>query len=313
MTIIVIAASISGFWGVVFLLLAVKSPEKNIEDRIKLLTADNKSQEPKEKISWKNYLALLARFTPQKWAKRLDLELIQSGIPLTGGEFIIIQSFLLVALILAAMMLFAFNKAAILLPLIGILLPRLYIGHCQNVRTRKFNNQLSDVLLILSNSLRAGFSLLQAMDMISKEMPDPISAEIKITLREMTYGESTESALENFAQRIKSRDLDLMVTAILIQRQIGGNLAEILVGIHETIQDRLKIQGEVKTLTAQGKLSGYVISFIPFAIALIIAIIQPDYLGELIHSSVGIILILAGITSQLFGFWTINRITNIKI
>jgi tight adherence protein B len=145
----------------------------------------------------------------------------------------------------------------------------------KNKKLRQFNNQLADVLLTLANSLKAGFSLFQAMEMASQEMPDPISSEIRATLKEMTFGESTETALMNLAQRVPSRDLDLMVTAILIQRQIGGNLAEILLGIHDTIQGRLRMQGELKSLTAQGRLSGYIIGSLPLFIALIIGTMNP--------------------------------------
>jgi tight adherence protein B len=313
MTAIAILASSAGFLVVLFLFLATNSPEENIESKIKRLTAEKDSTLPKEKPSWKNYVTLLARFTPKKWAKQLDLALLHSGIPLNGGEFIVMQCFLLIFLSLLALMLAPLNKLIVILPILGIIFPRLYLSHCLNVKTRRFNNQLADVLLILANSLKAGFSLLQSMEMASQEMPDPISSEIKITLREMTYGESTENALLNFSQRIKSKDLELMVTAILIQRQIGGNLAEILLSIHGTIQDRLRIQAEVKSLTAQGRLSGYIIAFIPFGMAMIIGIIQPDYLGKLIHSSVGMFLIVAGIISQIIGFLAINKIVNIKI
>lgn len=313
MTNIAILASGTGFLLIFFLFLATKSPDESVESKIKRLTAEKNSTISKEKLSWKSYVTLLAGFTPKKWAKQLDLELLHSGIPLNGGEFIIMQCFLLILLSLIAMMLVPISKLIIILPLLGLILPRFYISHSLNVKRRKFNNQLADVILILANSLRGGFSLLQSMEMASQEMPDPISSEIKTALREMTYGESTESALLNFSQRIKSKDLDLMVTAILIQRQIGGNLAEVLLSIHDTIQDRLRIQAEVKTLTSQGRLSGYIISFIPFGMALVISLVQPDYLGILIHSSVGMMLIAAGLISQLIGFYTISKIVNIKI
>lgn len=313
MAIFTLLAGTAGFLVIFFLALATKSPDESIESRVKRLTAEKNSQEPKEKFSWKKTVTLLARFTPQKWTKQLDLELLHSGIPITGGEFIIIQSFLLILLTLVASILTPFNKLAVLLPIFALIIPRLYIIHSQNIKTRKFNNQLADVLLILANSLKAGFSLLQAMEMASQEMPDPISAEIKTTLKEMTYGESTESALLNFSKRIKSRDLDLMVTAILIQRQIGGNLAVILLNIHETIQERLRIQAEIKSLTAQGRLSGYIIAFIPFGMALVISLIQPDYLNELLQSSAGKLLIVMGILSQIIGFLAINKIVNIKL
>jgi len=183
----------------------------------------------------------------------------------------------------------------------------------QSKKTRNFNNQLSDVLLVIANSLKAGFSLFQAMEMASQEMPDPIASELKITLKEITYGESTESAFLNLTRRIRSKDLELMVTAILIQRQIGGNLAEILLGIHETIQERLTLMGEVRSLTAQGRISGYVIAFVPFAIGIIVSVLQPDYLNVLFSNRIGISFVIAGLFLQLLGFMTINKIVKIKV
>ncbi len=183
----------------------------------------------------------------------------------------------------------------------------------QSKKTQRFNNQLSDVLLVLANSLKAGFSLFQAMEMASQEMPDPIALELKLTLKEMTYGESTESSLLNLTRRIKSKDLELMVAAILIQRQIGGNLAEILLGIHETIQERLALMGEVRSLTAQGRLSGYIIAFVPFGIGIIVSILQPEYLAVLFTSKIGLTLVIAGLFLQLLGFMAINKIVKIKV
>jgi len=310
---ITIMASIMGFLFIFSLILSARSHAESVESRINHLTAEKKAVDTREKRSWKTYVSFLSRFTPKKRTKKLDLELLQSGISISGGEFIILQVFLFIFLSLLTVMLLPINKAAIPLPLLAIILPRLYITRSQSIKTRKFNNQLADVLLILANSLKAGFSLLQSMEMASKEMPDPISSEIRATLKEMTYGESTESAFLHFSQRIKSTDLDLMVTAILIQRQIGGNLAEILLNIHETIQERLRIQAEIKSLTAQGRLSGYIIAFIPFGMAMVISIVQPEYLSELIHSPIGKMLIGIGIISQLIGFLAIRKIVNIKI
>jgi tight adherence protein B len=304
--------SFTAFILVYSLIMAVRSKNESIEDRIKRLSAQKESAVTKRRISWKEYLARLGRYTPRKWAEKIDRELHTSGIALTGGEFIILQLFLVILLFLVALALLQVSLVVIILPLLSIILPQLYISHRRNKKMRLFNNQLADVLLTLANSLKAGFSLFQAMEMASQEMPDPISSELRITLKEMTYGQSTETALLNFSKRLESKDLDLMITAILIQRQIGGNLAEILLNIHETIQQRLRIQGEVKTLTAQGRLSGYIIGALPIFIGLAITLIHPAYLAALFNSSLGLTMIAFGITLQFIGFIVIRKIINIK-
>lgn len=313
MTPTILLASFMGFILIYSMLMAAKPRKESLEDKVKRLAAEKEAaNNSKKKNTWKETLSRLSKFTPRKWAKQLDSELQNSGVSLTGGEFIILQSFLLVLFSLFGLALSSLSTLAILLPLLSIILPRLYINRAKNQKLRQFNNQLADVLLTLANSLKAGFSLFQAMEMASHEMPDPISSEIRLTLKEMTYGESTETALVNFTHRVKSRDLDLMVTAILIQRQIGGNLAEILIAIHGTIQERLHLQGEVKSLTAQGRLSGIIIGCLPILIGMVISILQPNYLAVLFNSTIGMIMITAGLISQVIGFLAINKIVNIK-
>ncbi len=308
-----IVASFMAFILIYSLFMAVKPNKESLEEKVKRLTAEKEAaSSPKMKVSWKDYLTSLSKYAPQKWTKQLDNELAQSGVPLNGGEYIILQTFLLILFSLIAFVLSPWNLIMIFLPLLSLVLPRVYILRAKNKKIRQFNNQLADVLLTLANSLKAGFSLFQAMEMAGQEMPEPISSEIKVTLREMAYGESTETALTNFSQRVRSRDLDLVVTAILIQRLIGGNLAEILMSIHDTIQERLRIQGEVKSLTAQGKLSGYIIGALPILLGLVITILQPSYIQPLFHSTPGIMMVTFGLTFQIIGFIAIKKIVTIN-
>jgi len=165
----------------------------------------------------------------------------------------------------------------------------------------------------MSNAIRSGFSFLQAMDMASREMSAPLSVEWGSALKEMQLGVSTEQALENLTTRVGSMDLELMVTAIIIQRQVGGNLSEVLSNIHNTIQGRLRIQKEIRTLTAQGRISGYLIAGLPFFIALMLLFINPSYLELLISKPLGWEMIGGGLISQTIGFVIIRKIVNIKV
>lgn len=313
MSIIILAASFAGYLLIYSLFMIFKPKTESIEDKINRLSAAKEGKIiPPKKLTWKDYLTKFSHFAPSRWAKKLDLELHNSGINLKGGEFIVLLAFLFLFSLLLVPLLSPLSGIVFVLPVLSLILPRFYLIRCRNKRIASFNHQLSNIMLTLANSLKAGFSLLQSLEMAAQEMPDPISSEIKITLREMTYGESTENALTNFAARVKSKDLDLMVTAILIQRQIGGNLAEVLTNIHSTIQERLRIRGEVKGLTAQGRLSGYIVGAIPIFIAVIISFLSPDYIGVLFTTSIGRLLIITGVVLQVIGFIAINKIVDIQ-
>lgn len=179
---------------------------------------------------------------------------------------------------------FFFNRSflvAIIGLLIGIRVPRIYIGFAANRRVRAFNNQLGDTLTLWVNALRAGSSVLQGMETIATESPAPISVEFERVVQEVRLGLSVEQALDNMYNRVPSDDLDLVITAVNIQREVGGNLAEVLDNISFTIRERVRIKGEIRTLTAQGRISGWIITFLPVALGFMMYLINPDYISEL--------------------------------
>jgi tight adherence protein B len=162
--------------------------------------------------------------------------------------------------------------------IIGAFAPGMYVRSQQKKRLQKFNDQLSDMLNLMVNGLRAGYSTMQAMEAISKELPPPISDEFRRVIQEMQIGIPMETALENLLRRIPSEDLDFVVTAINVQREVGGNLSEILDNISFTIRERVRIKGEVRVLTSQVRTSGSVLSMIPFFLVLILWFLNPEYL-----------------------------------
>ncbi|MFZ5879937.1 MAG: type II secretion system F family protein [Chloroflexota bacterium] len=164
---------------------------------------------------------------------------------------------------------------------IGFLLPRMYIGNQKKRRLKRFNEQLPDMINLMVNGLRAGYSTMQAMEAVSKEMPSPISDEFRRVVQEMQLGIPMEVSLENLLRRIPSQDLDFMVTAINVQREVGGNLSEILDTISFTIRERIRIKGDIQTLTAQVRTSGSVLSLIPVFLTLVLWFLNPDYLRSL--------------------------------
>lgn len=311
---IILISVVATFLAVYLAILALARREETLEAKLQRFTAlRTPIKIGTDKRDLKHLLVLLGRLTPRRWSEGLDLELIRGNIPLKGGEFLVLQGLLTVFFFLIGLMLSQKIYAGILFSIVGGVIPWLWLKSSQKKKRRKFNNQLADALLVLANSLKAGFSLLQAMEMVSQEMPNPISGEFQLTLREMTYGTATETALIHLSERVGSDVLDLLVTAMLIQRQAGGNLAEVLLNIHATIQDRLRIQQEIKTLTAQGRISGYIIAALPFGIAAVLSVINPSYLSVLFTNPIGWAMLAGGLTSQLIGFLIIQKIITIEI
>ncbi|HEY8656425.1 MAG TPA: type II secretion system F family protein, partial [Candidatus Limnocylindria bacterium] len=176
-----------------------------------------------------------------------------------------------------------------------------------------FNKQLPDTIVLLSNSLRAGSSFLQSIELVSREGAPPMSEEMGRVVREVNLGLGMEEALANLVRRIKSDDLDLMVTAIGIQQQVGGNLAEILDTIAFTIRERVRIKGDINTLTAQGRVSGYLVAFLPIGLGVALNAINPAFMQPLFTETIGRILIAVGAVMMTIGFLAIRKITDIKV
>jgi len=170
--------------------------------------------------------------------------------------------------------------SAIIGGVIGFILPRFYVKRQQTVRLNKFNDQLGDMLNLMVNGLRAGYSTMQAMEAVSRELPTPISDEFHRVVQEMQIGIPMERALDNLLRRIPSDDLDFVVTAINVQREVGGNLSEILDTISFTIRERVRIKGEIRVMTAQVRTSGMVLSLIPVFLTIALWFVSPEYIGS---------------------------------
>jgi tight adherence protein B len=196
---------------------------------------------------------------------------------------------------------------------LGYMLPRFYVGRRIGGRLGSFNKQLADTITLLSNSLRAGSSFLQSIELVSRETPAPMGEEMGRVVREVNLGLGMEEALANLVRRIKSDDLDLMVTAIGVQQQVGGNLAEILDTIAFTIRERVRIKGDINTLTAQGRMSGYLVAFLPIGIAVVLNMINPAFMAPLFSQLIGQILLGVGMVMMTIGFFAIQKIVSIKV
>ena len=203
---------------------------------------------------------------------------------------------------------------------IGFLIPRFWVGRRQAGRLNSFNNQLADTITLVANALRAGASFLQSIEMVVRETQPPVSTEFQRVVREVNLGLPFTQALENMVRRVKSDDLELMVTAISIQHQVGGNLAEILDSIAFTIRERVRIKGEIRTLTAQQRLSGLIVGLLPVALFAFLSIVSPTFIGGLFDPKVkvadlpaGAILLGFGGFMMALGFLAIRRIVDIEV
>ena len=256
----------------------------------------------------------------------LARELARADLRLKPSEFLLIWGGSIVG-IPVLMFIFGFFLSALQSPialllgaLLGFLLPRFWLNRRKSGRLNAFNKQLPDTITLIANALRAGSSFLQAIELVVRESRPPISTEFSRVIREVNLGLPFEQALENMVRRVRSDDLELMATAISIQHQVGGNLAEILDSIAYTIRERIRIKGEIRTLTAQQRLSGYVVGFLPIALAGFLFVAAPGFMDPMFANPpsimglpAGVIILLFGGIMMFIGFMLIRRIVDIEV
>jgi tight adherence protein B len=262
----------------------------------------------------------------QDLATRLAVDLARADLKMRPAEFLIIWA---VTPIVAVAVSFAlglfiegFRHPVVLVAVfvLGLWAPRLYLKQRQKARLKRFGDQLPGTITLLANSLRAGSSFLQGIELVTREARPPISEEFERVVREMQLGLALQPALNNLVRRVASEDLELMVTAIQIQSQVGGNLATVLDAIAHTIRERIRIQGEIQTLTAMQRYSGYVITLLPIGLAAILFLISPGYMSvmlerppEMLGLPLGVVFFLVGLFSMFIGYLLIRRIVDIKV
>lgn len=244
---------------------------------------------------------------------RLEVAISRAGLPLKPEEYVLFQ-WILTALSGGLFFLLSGNIVFMIVGgVIGFFLPKWFVLKKQKDRLVAFNESLPDMITTIVGSLRAGFSFPQSLKTVVEEANSPIKEEMEIVLREMQYGNSIEDSLYALKERMPSEDLDLMIQAILIQRQVGGNLATVLDKIVETIRDRTKIQRQIVTLTAQGRLSGIVIGLLPVILGFVLYLIEPQYIGTLFTNPIGLLMLGAGTFSSIIGFIFIRKLTSIEV
>jgi tight adherence protein B len=292
-----------------------------VGDRLSQFASRREERSTKEKEA-KPLAQIDAVVSKGKRGSQMARDLARADIKLTVTEFIGVK--LLAALVGAGVGAAAGRaapEALVLAALVGAILfsfiPNIYIGYAAGERVKKFNNQLGDTITMMANALRSGSSFLQTLDLVSREAPNPTSTEFRRVVQEVSLGLTTEEALQNLLKRVPSDDLDLLITAVSIQMESGGNLAQILDTIGHTIRERVRIKGEIAVLTAQGRISAYVITALPIGLAIFISVINPEYMKPMFTfgfpPDAWCCLPVAALTMIIIGFFAIMKIVDIEV
>lgn len=319
----IILAVVFGFFNF-FLAVSVAGTvteeKRTVQDRMKRLFKNKTNQKAKSKRKE----SILARATgegaeaikrSEKSRKLMDTlfdALISADIMMRPEEFALIWIVITFVPAGLAALFGAGLLPSLTLAGLGAFLPLLFIKVKKDKRIKVFESQLGDTLIMMCNSLRSGFSFQQAMDNVAMDMPAPIGVEFSRVCNEIRYGSTMDDALENMVARVKSPDLMLVVSAVCIQRTTGGNLSEILTTISNTIRDRLKIKGEIRSITAQGRTSGMIIGALPAFIGVALMLINPGYMNTFFTTSTGRIMLIVSVVMEVFGFLAIRKVVTIK-
>ncbi len=259
--------------------------------------------------SFDNVLA--ERTFGKKWRKQLA----RADLKLTVAEFFALHFVSMAGFFIVATFILQFDLImAVVAGAIGLFAPRIYVARTISKRLIRFEEQLPDTLSLWVNALRSGYSVLQAMEAIAKDSPEPTQTEFKRVVQEVQLGIDMSDALDHLLDRVESEDLDLVVVAVNIQREVGGNLAEILDVIGVTIRERIKLKGEIRVLTSQGRITGYLISLLPIGLALFLNCMNPGYMGQMFNNrGCGWPMLGAGLALIGIGTAIIQKIVDIEI
>ena len=317
-TMIIVAGS-----GIAFVLLLVgvlitaTSERSLVEQRLgRYLEEEVPVKQRGEKASpvgdWVN-----TRLEKSSWGGNLARDLARADLKLKSGEYLALMVIFTVGG--GFLVWYLFGKSilfAVVGAFVGSLLPRTYVRRQQSQRLIRFNDQLSDMLNLMVNGLRAGYSTMQAMEAVSREMPPPISDEFKRVVQEMQLGLSMDRSLDNLLRRIPSDDLDLVVAAMNVQREVGGNLAEILDTISHTIRERVRIKGEIRVLTSQVMYSGKFLAMMPLIIIGALFLLNKPYMMQFFNPEtrlIGIPMLMVGGLMIVAGYFVMTRIATIDV
>jgi tight adherence protein B len=268
--------------------------------------------------SGKRSFTTIASFLDRRnLTERIQQDLDRADMKLSVSEFVALRIFMGLIFASIAMLIFGTQGIHGLFVLgigaVGYKLPLFKMKMAQGGRLKKINEQLLEALTMLSSSLRAGFGLMQGMDILAREMAHPMSTEMRRFISDINVGSSTEDALQNLSKRCGSADVDIVITAMIIQQTTGGNLAEILDNVNETMRERVRIRGEIKTLITQQAMSGWVIGLLPPVVAFFIFLVNPLYMEPLYKEAIGWAMLAGACFMEFVGVMIIKKIITIEV
>lgn len=315
----VIAALAFAATGCVVLTVAFvfSKREKRLERRLAGYDVNTGFGAPGEAPSDSSHLVQQAADAAEKLAgadlmEKVEQLLEQAKLPLRPAEFLVYAP--LFAIVVAALVFFLMGPVMAIIVVVGLVAaPFLLLKRRSSSRLKKFQEQLPDALNLLAGSMRAGFSFMQGLEAVADEASEPLRTELQRAFTESRLGRPVEEALDDAARRMNSRDLAWAVMAIRIQREVGGNLAELLDTVSETMTHRERLRREVKSLTAEGRMSAIVLSIFPPAFALMLFLLQPGYMNLLFQETIGIICVIGGAILSVVGWFWLSRIVKIEV
>ncbi len=311
--VLAIAAAVAVLLLFVGLSRARRTSDELIEQRLDRYARVEVEEEQTQKKRRSAMDGLEGVVAKRGFAAAIQTDLARADLKLRVAEFILLTFISTLAFFLVGDLLFDTPVMGAAFGIAGFFVPRLYVNARKRRRLNAFNDQLSDTITLLANSLRSGFSIVQSMDTVANQLPDPIAAEFRRVTQEIGLGLHYEEALNNMLRRVPSEDLDLMITAVNIQGRVGGNLAEILDTIGFTIRERVRIKGEIRVLTAQQMISGYVLTGLPVLLGLMVYLINRQYIARMFTDPCGWIMLGTSALMIITGYWIIRRIVNIEV
>lgn len=299
----------------------VTSRQRKIKKRVKQVLAQPQKvlavrvhvKRPKQLARWVEFFSLPGSMMSKSLLEKLRLNLMKAGIPLKAEEIVTIAIISGILTFGLGILLFKSIILGAVLGCLGLLVPGIWVSFTKHQRTAKLEGQLLDAIIMIASSLRAGHSFLQALELVNREVPAPLSEEVGKLIRETKMGIPLEEALTNLGKRVESNDMELVITGVLIQRQVGGNLAELLDGIAKTIDRRIKTRAKIKALTAQGKLSAWIVSLLPLALAIIVFGTNPEFGRIMLQEPLGKLMLLSGVVLLVLGIFIIRKVVNVDV
>ena len=308
------------------------APQVDLREKLKNLAKDPEAMareielgsEKKSALSAIDFRTIFTKFTGQSYMENLEKELTQCDIPLKPGEFLAFRCGAVIVIFLATLVLSRNPYIAAGVGGLALVIHIPILKLKRSMRVDKFVLQLAEFLVLITNSLRSGQTFLQGVDIASKDSPNPIGMEFRLLLKETNHGVPVETAFNNMLLRVPSEDLKIVMSAFSIQRNVGGNLADIMDQVAAMIRQRIAIQGQIKVLTTQGKLSGAIVGLLPFGLGTVIAFINYDYMSKLwtprtgpdlefTDRYLGPMLLGLGIFMELLGCFVIYKICDIEV